>query len=551
MGLTERFKQSCAAWKIKLVFAILFACCLKATAQGEREWAKGMHVWNILDAGAIDNGVTNNTSIIQRLIDSCSQNGGGVVFIPNGRFLTGTLYLKDDVTLYLEEGAVLLGSTNPADYPPNTTPGTGMERRSLLYAENARHITVAGRGCIDGQGHHAAFYKGNDAPGRPRIIHFIGCSDVTVENITLKNAAFWVQYYSGCDGVFIHGIKVYSHANWNNDGLDVDSRNVTITGCRIDSDDDALCFKSESAAPCANITVSNCVLASNCNAIKMGTASRTGFRNISISNCVITAAAEDNIRHWQTTLQHITAAKTVLSGIAIENVDGGHTENITVSNIVMTDVQTPVFIRLGDRSRNNGATGSLRNVLISHVTAAAASLMPSAVTGIPGCPVENVSLENIIITCPGGGTAEQARMRVPEQEKAYPENRMFGYTLPAAGIYARHVNGLSVQNLQVRLAAPDNRPVLLCDDVSGIVLQGLQLKGMSAAQTGVHLLQCRDALVGGCLVTEKIKHFMLVEGKHTANISLQGNNLSLAEKPVKEINTAGAATVNRPNSFQQ
>ena len=501
--------------------------------------AAGTHVFNIEEAGARGDGQTNNTVIIQQLIDRCSQGGGGMVYIPAGRFLTGTLYLKSNVNLHLETGAVLLGSTTASDYPQNAPARSSAERRSLLFAENASHIAVSGKGCIDGQGHSPTFYKGDNAAGRPRIIHFIDCTDVQVQDITLKNAAFWVQYYSGCDGVMIRGIKVYSHSNWNNDGLDIDSRNATISDCIIDSDDDALCFKSESHTACEHITVNNCVLASNCNAIKMGTASRVGFKNISISNCVVKIASEDNIRHWQTSLQHISAPRSVLAGIAIETVDGGQTDGISISNIAMTAVQTPVFIRLGDRARNTGAPGtaavsSLRNVQISNITAEAASFISSSVTGIPGHYVENILLENIQVTCPGGSTGTHAGEQVPEQEKAYPENRMFGNVLPAAGIYARHVKNITVHNMRLVMQSPDLRPVFVGDDINGAELKGIQVRHAAYEQPLVQLLQSRDVLITGCNLSDKVKRFIEVAGNRSGNISLLGNNLHLAEQVLEK-----------------
>ena len=521
---------------------------------------------NIADFEARGDGRTDNTAIIQHQIDSCSQRGGGTVWVPAGRWLTGTLYMKSKVNLHLDNGAVLLGSTLLKDYPGNPpgNPGGSFnlagglasaaaeDRRGLLFAENAEHISITGNGTIDGQGGDSAFQKGDNGAGRPRLVFFSGCRDVRIQGITLRNAAFWTQYYSGCDGLVIRGIKVYSHSNWNNDGLDIDSRNVTVSDCTIDSDDDALCFKSEGTSACENITVSNCRLASNCNAIKMGTASVLGFKNITISHCVIHSAAEDNIRHWKTRLKFITADRTVLAGIALESVDGGEMNGITISHISMTDVQTPVFIRLGNRRRRPAATpsagtpsigipstgipsagrpegtssagrrpgtpsvgtpsadrpagissansfkagaaglspsgapdsvvSSLRNIRISHIRATAQSLIPCSITGIPGHAVENVFLDSVIITCPGGGTAEQGYNNVDEKEKDYPENRMFGNTLPASGMYARHVKGLSLHHIKFTMLQRDERPVFVLDDVKGVDMRDTGVVKPAAAQ---------------------------------------------------------------------
>ncbi|MBS1601166.1 MAG: putative Ig domain-containing protein, partial [Bacteroidetes bacterium] len=406
----------------------------------------------------------SNTTVFQHRIDSCSEQGGGVVRIPAGKYIIGTLRLKDNVELHLEQGAVLVGSTSPEDY---TSP-------ALIYASNARNIAITGPGTIDGQGGDPVFQKGDNGNGRPRIIHFIHCTNIRIRDITLRNSPFWVQYYSGCDTVDIRGIKVYSHCNWNNDGLDIDSRNVTVSDCTIDSDDDALCLKSETpGVACENVRVTNCRLASNCNAIKLGTASRVGFRHIFISDCAVDAASQDPIRHWRQHLEHITADRTVLAGIAVETVDGGETEDITISHIQMDHVQTPVFIRLGDRQRRSlscmpPAVSSLKNVAISHIRATAYSRISSSVTGLPGAEIEDVYLNDIRITCPGGGTTQDAARAIPEMERSYPENRIFGNSLPASGFYFRHIQRLSVQNVDVTLRTADQRPKFVREDVTDI-----------------------------------------------------------------------------------
>ena len=160
---------------------------------------------------------------------------------------------------------------------------------------------MTGLGTINGQGFHPNFQHGNDSKGgprRPKIIYFMSCNNVRVQDVTLRNSAYWTQDYEKCDGVIVRGVKVYCHSNWNNDGIDIDSRNVVVSDCLIDCDDDALCLKSDTDTPCENVTVTNCVLKSNCNAIKFGTSSYSGFKNVTITNCVIDRASEDHIRQW-------------------------------------------------------------------------------------------------------------------------------------------------------------------------------------------------------------------------------------------------------------
>lgn len=467
---------------MKFIFTVLLSLALfNCSAQD----------YNIKKFGAKADDKTINTKAIQAAIDVCSAKGGRVV-IPAGTYLSGTLYLKDNVNLYLMEGAVLKGSPEFKDYPDNLKPGGTKTFRAFLFALNASHISISGKGTISGNGQSQVFQLGDDSGpkgngGRPVLIRMTGCKYVDIMDVHLENSAFWMQNYMACENLHIKGITVYNHANFNNDGIDIDSKNVLIEDCVIDSDDDGLCLKSDEAGRlCENVTIRNCVVSSNCNAIKFGTASSGGFRNINISNVTIKKASVDLIRHWQKNMKFIGQPITVISGIAIENVDGGLTDNINISNIYMTDVQTPIFIKFGNRGsvKKPKVTdpGHLRNVIISNVTAESYSKNSSSITGFPGYDVENVQLNNIRITSMGTGTKEDAAITVPEHETMYPENRMFGYVLPAGGLFARHVKGLSIQNCQWITREKDERPVVILDDVKQSSLTQLSAQGFNDNQ---------------------------------------------------------------------
>lgn len=426
---------------------------------------------NIRDLKAKGDGKTDDTQIIQSAINKCSVQKGKVV-IPAGTYLVQPIFLKSNVHLHLEQGATLIGTTDLGAYhkafeklehPP-----------ALIYAENAENIVVSGEGTIHGQGEHANFQLGDDSQGgpqRPRLVYFVDCKNVTVKDITLRNSAYWVQDFQGCDGVYVRGVKVFSQCNWNNDGLDIDSKNVIVSDCYIDSGDDALCFKSHRAEICENITVTNCVLRSNCNAIKFGTASLGGFRNITVSNCVIYKASEDKLRHWKTSFpwMGITDDISVIAGIAIESVDGGVAEQILISNIIMSDVQTPIFIRLGDRRRTiTNHVSVLKDITIDNIIARSSSKLACSITGIPGNYVENVTISNVQITTPGGGIKEHMSQSVPENSNGYPENRMFGVVLPASGFYIRHAHNILLNNVRLKTLLPDERPAFYLDNTRNI-----------------------------------------------------------------------------------
>ena len=485
---------------------------------------------NIFDLGAKPDSTTDNTKIIQSAVDQCSQEGGGKVVIPAGKFITSTIYLKDNVELYLESGATLLGSTNPEDYPENELKVKDGKARALIYAYGQKNISVTGKGTINGRGDSKVWLRGDNARGRPRIIYFVDCQDVLVDGVTLTNAAFWVQDYLACNYVKINDVKVYSYGNHNNDGLDIDSKNVVVSNCIIESDDDALCFKSHIPdRPCENITVTNCVLASNCNGIKFGTASHGGFKNISVTNCVIKRPAEDQIRQWHKSIEGIDSGHTVISGIALESVDGGVMDQVKISDIVMDGVQTPIFIKLGDRRRYNKVPGQLKNVQINNIVARNASLISSSITGFPGNNVENVTISNVDITYKGGGKEKHYQFQVPEKEGSYPENRMFGHYLPAYGFYIRHVKNLKLQNIQLSVAQPDYRSVIRMDDVDQVKISDFKADNPASDVPPIEVISGTNILISETYGWKEHDAFISVDDK-SGNITLMNNDLSRFRK---------------------
>jgi hypothetical protein len=481
---------------------------------------------DILSLGAKPDSITLNTQIIQSAIDLIYIEGGGTVIIPAGKFLTGTLYLKDNVELNLEQGSILYGSINPMDYPENelkVKQGTG---KALIYANGQKNISVTGKGTINGQGNSPVWLLGDNASGRPKIIYFVDCRNIMVDGITLTNSAFWVSDYLACDYVKIDGVKIYSYGNHNNDGIDIDSKNVIISNCIVESDDDALCFKSHiHDRPCENIAVTNCVLASNCNGIKFGTASHGGFKNISVTNCIIKRPVEDNLRLWHKHIEGIDSGHTVISGLALEMVDGGIMDQIKISDIIMDGVQTPIFIKLGDRNRYNDIPGQLKNIQISNIVARNASLISSSITGYPDHNIQNVNIYNIDIAYKGGGTEKHYQYVVPENEKGYPENRMFGHYLPAYGFFIRHVEGLRMQNIHLSLAQPDVRGVIRLDDVTDIKFSNILSDNPSSNVPIIEIIEGNDILISETSALKEHPVFLSVDEK-SKNIILLNNDLS-------------------------
>ena len=412
--------------------------------------------FSVRDYGAGADGLQLATKAIQAAVDACVAAGGGRVYFPPGKYLSGTLFLKSGVTLELEAGAVLLGSKNLADYPA-TIPAfrsytDSYTQKSLLYAEKAENIAIRGRGRIDGQG---ASFQGAYLV-RPYMIRMVECRNILIEDVSLVDSPMWVQHYLACDDVVIRGIRVLSKVNKNNDGIDIDCcRRVRISGCDIQSGDDAIVLKSTADRATRDVIVTDCTLTTDCNALKLGTESNGGFENILLSNCTI--------------------YDTRLSGIALEMVDGGLLDRVVVSNIVMKRVGTPIFVRLGNRARPfrqeapKPDMGRLRNVLLSNITAVGCGRTGCSLTGLPDCPVENIVLDNLNLTFLGGGTQEEAQREIEELPEKYPEHSMFG-VLPAYGFFCRHVRNLTFRNVETRFETPEARPGIVTEDVQGLNL---------------------------------------------------------------------------------
>lgn len=453
-------------------------------------------VFNITDYGAKADGITNNTISIQKAIDNASVQGGGTVYVPAGKFLTGVISMKSNVTLNLAQNAILLGSAKRIDY------GEG-HAAPLIAANGLQHIAITGKGTIDGNGEEllkdvfamlkagklrdSLWQKQNpwgqtqpEEPNRPKLIHFSNCIDIQIKGVTMKNGLVWVQDYTKCRGLVIDSIKVESNTYWNNDGIDlVDCQNVKLTNSFFNADDDGICLKSSDRnSSCENIYIANCTTRSSASGIKFGTASRGGFKKITIKNVKI--------------------YDTYRSAIALECVDGGVMEDIDISDIHAVNTGNAIFIRLGHRNKDAVAS-TINGIHISNVTVDVPkgkpdkgypmegplvkgnhNTFPSSIAGLPGHPVKNVILENIKIVYHGDASKEIANVsldsltKIPENPHDYPEFSMFG-ELPAWGFYTRHAEGVTFKNVTLGCPGNDFRAAAVFHDVDGLSINGLKI----------------------------------------------------------------------------
>ncbi|MGM9735664.1 MAG: TIM barrel protein [Candidatus Cryptobacteroides sp.] len=406
------------------------------------------------------------TRLVQDAIDKCSSEGGGIVNIPSGTIVCGTVFLRDGVTLNLEKGAVLQGSPDLSDYPD-----LEISRKGLVHAEHVSNVGITGEGRIDANGSNPVFHSGPKSIFRIYAVNFEHCTGIRVSDVEIVNASFWTLRLDDCDFASIRGVRIHSVSYFNNDGIDIDGRNITVSDCIIDCIDDGICLKSYYRdKPCENISISNCIVSSNCNAIKFGTASRGGFRNIVVSNCIIKAPSQnDYFDYKKYIVPGVTDNYTNNSGIALELVDGGVLEQVVISGITMYNTLTPFFIRLG--KRRTDVPGTLSNVSISNITASSNSLMTSSITGIPERDVEGIRFSHIVLNCPGGGRKSHIDRTIPEAENTYPENKIFGADLPAYGFYVRHARNISFEDIHFNLMSLDERPPFVLDDCTGIEME--------------------------------------------------------------------------------
>jgi len=426
-------------------------------------------IYTIADFDAEGDGKIVNTAAIQKAVDQCAINGGGTVIVPQGQFVTGTIFLKSKVHLLVQEGGELLGSTDINDYSRENRGAIEAPAfdECLLYAENADHVSITGKGIINGRGNRENFpvKVGDELGDRPMLVRFDNCKNITLQDITLMNAASWCVHLVECDSILAKNVTINNQVNTNNDGFDIDGcKDAIFEGCKVYSGDDSFCPKSTSERLCENIFIRNCKATSHTAAFKCGTSSRGGFKNIRVTNCDFSG--------------------TRMGCIKLLIVDGGIMEDIYISDIIMNNVEGPLFIRLGNRGRlyerpteqiykqtveSEGApVGSVKNITIRNINATVISDLPKRcgimISGIPGHPVENILLENIDISYPGGGTAEDAQRQISEDIARYPEQFFFG-VLPSWGAFIRHANNVQFKDVNMSVRKADVREMIITDDV--------------------------------------------------------------------------------------
>ena len=465
--------------KKQLITLFFTLCCGVAAAAG---------VYNVRNYGAKGDGKTLDSPAINAAIEAAVRDGGGQVLLPAGTYLSGSIRLKSNIDLHLSAGCTILAAPasmkayDPSEsfggFPEYQDGGHTYFHNSLIWAEGQINVSITGHGMIDGQGltkkdtEKAGKVQGGSIGTGDKAIALKLCRNILIRDVTIFRGGHFAIITTGCNRGTIDNVTI----DTNRDGIDIDCcKYITVTNTKVNTpSDDAIVLKSsyalKQAVPCEHILITNCLVTGYklgtfldgtyqpeavnwvCGRIKLGTESNGGYRNITISNCTCV---------WS-------------SGLAFEEVDQGRMENICVTNIAMEHVHHyPIYITTGCRNRGPKEVtqpSSARNIQISNVIATDCdSLCSIIVTGMKDEPVRNVWLSNIRLTFRGGGTKDLVKRDYREQGTNYPEPRWAGPT-PAYGLYARHVEGLHVNDVTFRYERPEYRPAIILDDVRDATL---------------------------------------------------------------------------------
>ena len=540
------------------IFSTVSAGLLATTAQGAEPAASdpGARVYNIRDFGAKGDGTTLDTAALQAAIDACNKDQGGTVLVPAGTFVIGSVEMKSNVTLHISAGGRLFGSGDGKQYhAAEAIPLSGDSTLEdgnvgLIYAVKAENFTIEGPGTIDGNG--AQFFHAPDAQSspaglksheRPYHLLFYQCTNVRVRDIYLYQSAYHSVRVIQTKHVWLTGIHIYNRVNHNADGFHfISAQHVHLTDSTIECQDDACALFGS----CQFITVANCSFSTRWSVFRFGGGEA---QNIAVSNCLI--------------------YDTYGCPIKIHCTPRSRFENMSFSNLVMKNVTGPISIGLGGRRRSGlppGATatqtntppsqteepeaprpaGICRNISFSGIHAIVSVPVPLAdvpftskynpgeikscigLNSVDGV-IENIDFNDVHVTFPGGGTAEEAAVRdVPKVIGEYYAAGVF----PAYGLYARNVRGLTLNNVRFEVAGAEARPAVVFDHVNDAAVNGLNVQGTKEAESVLRFIETRDVLLSAARLLAPAPVFLQVEGPGSGGITVDGGDVSKAAEPL-------------------
>ena len=483
--------------------------------------------FNVRDFGATGTKADNARPAIQKAVDACAAAGGGVVYFPAGEYTSATIFLKSRVRVFLEAGATLFADTDPAAYAKDTL--------ALFFGKDLEHVTLEGRGVIDGQGEYEwrvndiddAFIKDNqllmEATGKPTLRSFpkagratphmvflMDCSDVRIAGLSLVRSPSWTIRPVHCRHLVIDGLYIRTSLEdgvWA-DGIDPDGcKDVRIANCTIETGDDAIVFYSMDwygpAQPCEDITVVNCRLSSASSAIKFCDGNKNCVRHVTISNCVIT---ESN------------------RGVAFMTFDGGSVSDVVISDLTI-DCRRHKWFWWGDgdpfhfnvkrRSEimrqppqpGEPPAGAIRNVKLQNIIARGQG--SSLINGHPDSWIDGVTLENITLYLSNDPEAQTQKVR--------------------NALEFRWARNLKLRNVEVFWDKPESErweSAFSFKDVSGLTLDDVSARQAKpgASTAAVVFEQVEDAIVRSSKAQKGTSLFLEVKGAKSKDIHLLGND---------------------------
>jgi len=500
----------------------------------------GARVYNVRDYGAKGDGMTVDTAAVQAAVEACNRDGGGTVLVPAGTFHIGTLELKSNVTLHIAAGGKLLGSADGKQYhsvdaiPLHGDSTLEDGNWALIFAVDAKNVTIEGPGTIDGQG--AQFHspvRGTPPPSglgglkRPYHLLFYRCENLAVRNVDLLESAYHSIRVIQCKRVHMDGIYIHNRVNGNNDGFHfISAEYVTVSNCTILSQDDACALFGS----CKFVTVTNSVFSTRWSVFRFGGGVA---ENITVSNCVL--------------------YEVYGCPIKFHGNPGSRFENMSFSNLILKDVTGPIHISIGpehrkDGTERDGSPSVVRNISFSNIHGTVTTDPPqlaettltsrynpgeqhSAITlnSVGGTVLENISFDNIHLTFGGGGTAEDAARR--DLPQIAGEYFMLG-PIPAYGFYARNARGLTLQNIRFQVAQPDLRPALIFDHVEDAAINGLSVQADANAESALRFIDSTQVLLTAPRLLTPTKTFLQLEGAANEGIVVDGGDVSKAASPL-------------------
>lgn len=432
-----------------------------------------MAIYDVTKYGVYNDGETNNTKAIKAVIEIAEKNGGGIIYFPSGKYISGSIELKSNMTLYLESGALILGSENKEDYPMITkeiVEGYTREgHAAMVYAINAENIALEGRGTIDGRGYNWWPDKKNEH--RPRMFQPILCDNVRIAGVTLKNSPMWTVHPMCCTNVTIDDITIKNPSDSpNTDGINPEScSGVHISNCTVDVGDDCLTIKSgteddllQKQYPCENIVVTNCTMLNGHGGVVIGSEMSGGVKNVTISNCVFNGT-DRGIR------------------IKTRRKRGGCVEDILINNIMMTNVFAPITVN-GYYQCGAGVspddmslfsleklpvtenTPVMKNIIISNVRATKATASAGYIYGIPESPVEGLRISNYSVEM----------IETDEEIKDKPIMAFHIKKTAGTGLYCCFCKDVSFSNVSIKVT---NGPAVKIEKSEDISLTDIRVNG--------------------------------------------------------------------------